>query len=157
MTHATCRLTAKNRDKLRNPTLGNRVWATFFIWRKLIYPINLVKALPSERRWHTLSVAKFSSHTASEQLRKTLLWGRFQHQCIQLSNTNKLKKSAFVTSLLPSTRASDEQSWIKVHAPVRVFQVRSLYVHLAIRYFTSFRVAEDASGDNLSARREQLR
>ena len=30
MTHVTCRLTAKNRDKLRNPTLGNRVWATFF-------------------------------------------------------------------------------------------------------------------------------
>ena len=29
MTHATCKLTAKNRDQLRNPTLGNRVWATF--------------------------------------------------------------------------------------------------------------------------------
>jgi len=29
MTHATCRLTAKNRDQLRNRTLGNRVWATF--------------------------------------------------------------------------------------------------------------------------------
>jgi len=29
MTHATCRLTAKNRDQLRNPTLGNRVWVTF--------------------------------------------------------------------------------------------------------------------------------
>jgi len=29
MTHATCRLTAKNRDQLRNPTLGNRVWTTF--------------------------------------------------------------------------------------------------------------------------------
>jgi len=28
-THATCRLTAKNRDLLRNPALGNRVWATF--------------------------------------------------------------------------------------------------------------------------------
>ena len=28
MTHITCRLTAKNRDQLRNPTLGNRVWAT---------------------------------------------------------------------------------------------------------------------------------
>ena len=27
--HVTCRLTAKNRDELRNPTLGNRVWATF--------------------------------------------------------------------------------------------------------------------------------
>ena len=29
MTHVTCRLTAKNRDRLRNPMLGNRVWATF--------------------------------------------------------------------------------------------------------------------------------
>jgi len=29
MTHITCRLSAKNRDQLRNPTLGNRVWATF--------------------------------------------------------------------------------------------------------------------------------
>jgi len=29
MTYVTCRLTAKNRDQLRNPTLGNRVWATF--------------------------------------------------------------------------------------------------------------------------------
>jgi len=28
-TGVTCRLTAKNRDQLRNPTLGNRVWATF--------------------------------------------------------------------------------------------------------------------------------
>jgi len=28
-THVTCSLTAKNRDQLRNPTLGNRVWATF--------------------------------------------------------------------------------------------------------------------------------
>ena len=30
MTHVTCRLPAKNRDQLRNPTLGNRVRATFF-------------------------------------------------------------------------------------------------------------------------------
>ena len=29
MTHVTCRLTAKNRDRLRNPTLGNRIWAPF--------------------------------------------------------------------------------------------------------------------------------
>jgi len=29
MTHVTCRLTDKNRDHLRNPTLGNRVWASF--------------------------------------------------------------------------------------------------------------------------------
>ena len=31
MTHVTCRLTAKNRDQLRSPTLGNRVWATFYL------------------------------------------------------------------------------------------------------------------------------
>jgi len=30
MTHVTCRLTAKNRDQLRNSMLGKRVWATFF-------------------------------------------------------------------------------------------------------------------------------
>ena len=29
MTHITRGLTAKNRDQLRNPTLGNRIWATF--------------------------------------------------------------------------------------------------------------------------------
>ena len=29
LTHVTCRLTAKNRDQLRNPTLGNRLWTTF--------------------------------------------------------------------------------------------------------------------------------
>jgi len=29
MIHVTCRLSAKNWDQLRNPTLGNRVWATF--------------------------------------------------------------------------------------------------------------------------------
>jgi len=29
MTHITCRLTAKNRDQLGNPMLGNQVRATF--------------------------------------------------------------------------------------------------------------------------------
>ena len=33
MTHVTCRLTTKNRDQLRNPPLGNRVWATFTFLR----------------------------------------------------------------------------------------------------------------------------
>jgi len=28
-TRVICRLTAKNRDQLRNPTLGSRVWDTF--------------------------------------------------------------------------------------------------------------------------------
>ena len=65
MTHITCRLTAKNRDQLRNPTLGNRVWATFTffipflntniqsvsnadleIWKQLAVSINLVWVWP---------------------------------------------------------------------------------------------------------------
>ena len=41
MIHVTCRLTAKNRDQLRNPTLGNRVWATFLTynnpWRQILH------------------------------------------------------------------------------------------------------------------------
>ena len=31
MIHITCRLTAKNRDQLWNPMLGNRVWAIFYV------------------------------------------------------------------------------------------------------------------------------
>jgi len=37
MTLVTCRLTAKNRDQLRNPTLGNRVWATLARVRRWTY------------------------------------------------------------------------------------------------------------------------
>jgi len=38
MIHVTCRLTAKNRDQLRNPTLGNRVWATFTFYPGRAWP-----------------------------------------------------------------------------------------------------------------------
>jgi len=43
MTHITCRLTAKNRDQLRNSTLGNRVWATFY----LFYPFTVSRYCPT--------------------------------------------------------------------------------------------------------------
>jgi len=36
MTQVTCRLTAKNRDPLRNPMLCNRVWATFTFFTHLL-------------------------------------------------------------------------------------------------------------------------
>jgi len=35
MTHVTCRLTAKNLDQLRNPTLSNRVWSTFAFFNEV--------------------------------------------------------------------------------------------------------------------------
>ena len=48
MTRVTCRLTAKNRDQLRNRTLGNRVWATFtytfcssYRWNRMHYGFGL--------------------------------------------------------------------------------------------------------------------
>ena len=37
MTHVTCRLTAKNRDQLLNPTLCNGVWATFTFFYHCVY------------------------------------------------------------------------------------------------------------------------
>ena len=36
MTHVTCRLTAKNRDQIRNPTLGNRVCTCVFVLDTLL-------------------------------------------------------------------------------------------------------------------------
>jgi len=36
MTQVTCRLTANNRDQLQNPTLGNRVRATFTFYTRFV-------------------------------------------------------------------------------------------------------------------------
>ena len=36
MTHVTCRLTAKNRDQLRNPALCNPVWTTFAFFMSVL-------------------------------------------------------------------------------------------------------------------------
>ena len=46
MTHIACRLTVKNWDQLRNPTLGNRVWAIFTFYSKKKPPAQVVM-----RRW----------------------------------------------------------------------------------------------------------
>ena len=43
MTHVTCRLTAKNWDQLRNPTLGNRVWATFTFLLRRYFRVGAVR------------------------------------------------------------------------------------------------------------------
>ena len=48
MTHVTCRLTAKNGDRLQDPTLGNRVWATFTIfscWSNCHHPWLKISAI----------------------------------------------------------------------------------------------------------------
>jgi len=48
VTHVTCRLTAKNRDQLRNLTLVNRVWATFTF---LPFTYYLTATLCCEMEW----------------------------------------------------------------------------------------------------------
>jgi len=96
MTHVTCRLTAKNRDQLRNPTLGNRVWASFiffyynmtallWLYAGLIGSSNplwlkadlVVCANPSCSSWVSLNV---SSGTGSPGQSRTK--GRYMVVCV---------------------------------------------------------------------------
>ena len=53
MTHVTCRLTVKNRDQPRNPTLGNRVWSTFTF---SYFPLELCPKLRTSLR-HIVSIS----------------------------------------------------------------------------------------------------
>ena len=57
MTHVTCRLTAKNRDQLRNPTLGNRVWATF----TFLLSISVYSTMPSRGSFDTADACLYST------------------------------------------------------------------------------------------------
>jgi len=59
MTHVTCRLTAKDRDRLRNPTLGNRVWATVTVMHCV-----LAMRPNKQRRELALGVAFYDRATA---------------------------------------------------------------------------------------------
>jgi len=58
MTYVTCRLTAKNRDQLRNHTFGNQVLATFTFLLLIIYVIsektNLQSTCPPHLKMHKL-------------------------------------------------------------------------------------------------------
>jgi len=79
MTHVTCRLTAKNRDQLRNPTLGNRVWATFLprsrivIVKSALRPRRTVQYSTSSRRAGRDKIAATRVHVVDEnRVAKTL-------------------------------------------------------------------------------------
>jgi len=57
MTHVTCRLTAKDRDQLRNPTLGNRVWASFTFFIGNVYCL-FACSVSIDRRSGEVTVAR---------------------------------------------------------------------------------------------------
>ena len=68
MTHVTCRLAAKNWDQLRNPTLSNRVWATFTFFLPYL-PIKQLQrrgrqASPNVKsaRWRNVTYFTFTDH-----------------------------------------------------------------------------------------------
>jgi len=84
MTHVTRRLTAKNRDQLRNPTLGNRVWDTFTFYlltalQQCVYsvadsedaPLSVQRAQPT---WAATTLAMTSRETGfAEDTREQIL------------------------------------------------------------------------------------
>jgi len=80
MTHVTCRLTAKNRDQLRNPTLGNRVWATFtfllYSYRLYTYAFSALTLLVGRQEGHP------ACKTLSGQVLAWLSVGREVQTCI---------------------------------------------------------------------------
>ena len=88
MTDVTCRLTAKNRDQLRNPTLGNRVWASFtFLYRE----INAVSPLPWRRCCRNLTVTSSrDSDCSASTVDRPAFWNIYQ----QLDN-RLLRKVSF--------------------------------------------------------------
>jgi len=70
MTNVTCRLTAKNRDQLRNPMLGNRVRA-IFLSEKFYFFLSVM----AMQKLHARTASRISSITriASTMARPSLL------------------------------------------------------------------------------------
>jgi len=62
MTHVTCRLTAKNRDQLRNPRLCNWVWATFIFFCLLSGLTPQTLTISTEHTWLLFQVLPLLFH-----------------------------------------------------------------------------------------------
>jgi len=61
MTHVTCRLTAKNLDQLRNPTLGSRVWATFTFLKTLFRFVKSVTLISTKMQHGATTICRTRS------------------------------------------------------------------------------------------------
>jgi len=120
MTHVTCRLTAKNRDQLRNPTLGNRVWATFLMCgvngrRRLHVSIrgflSALEVFLNDMRYinprftylltYLLTIPQPMASTSSSQLAKSL--------CASMTSSTKLK---IINVLLRRQRRTEPRPWV---------------------------------------------
>jgi len=72
MTHITCRLTSKNRDELRHPTLGNRVWATFTFLIGADFNFLFSMSLRDSHNW--LDTAAVSVNNTTQQIKQAQLF-----------------------------------------------------------------------------------
>ena len=103
MTYVTGRLTAKNRDQLRNPTLGNRVslWATFFKLNSNSEHVQI------DGNVHIVRTGNWSSRTPSELSH----WNMFKNlrdplRCVGRSDAGPMDVNA--TGTLGGRRSSAE-------------------------------------------------
>ena len=71
MTHVTCRLTAKNRDQLRNPTLGNRVWASFTFFTYIVRIVVRQRAEFRDAIWEFFALRRCYRYVRFAARRKT--------------------------------------------------------------------------------------
>jgi len=110
MTHVNYRLTAKNRDQLWNPTLGNRVWATF-AFLLFIHPFNgplsgttqvsryqkgkinldFTEARDSEWQWNPLGHMQVCTSLQADNHTNTSLLSFLQAGCPSCRPTNSVK------------------------------------------------------------------
>jgi len=91
MTHVTCTVTAKNRDQLGNPTLGNRVLATVFlpftntVWdRSKKAPVPRTSSNGTSSRGRSLSHRTLPMTRNAARLRRRAYWagcGANEYEC----------------------------------------------------------------------------
>jgi len=98
MTHITCRLTAKNRDQLWNPTLGNRVWATFTFF-----------AVTECDTWFNVTVRQLCLSLVNDSLANVYITCRQCHAMSQHTSKNSTAKPQKLphktASQFPETRS----------------------------------------------------
>jgi len=72
--------TAKNWDQLRNPTLGNRVWATFTVFFTVIYSVQYIQYI---RYVHMLSHGEWGTfRTFTDLLNMNLRRKKIEVYCL---------------------------------------------------------------------------
>ena len=151
MTHVTCRLTARNRDQVRNPTLGNRVWATFTCYLILAGLISAQTNVSDEWRmpaagnvnvvvrWFVAGLLSLIMRDLANLMHECPKWivldGDIDPKWIESLNTvmddNKVLTLASNEriSLTPSMRLLFEISHLKTATPATVSRAGILYIN----------------------------